>query len=51
MDRKAKRNKEVHTAKVYLLAGTQVQDLMTGAFVCHREATGLKDWHLKEKEY
>ena len=49
MDRKAKRNKEVHTAKVILLAGTQVRDLMTGESFFVPKKTEYFGWYLPEK--
>lgn len=49
MDRKAKRNKEVHTAKVYLLAGTQVRDLMTGESLFTAKDGEYFGWYLPEK--
>ena len=49
MDRKAKRNKEVHTAIVQIPAGTQVRDLMTGELLLIETGVACFAWYTLEK--
>jgi len=49
MDRKAKRNKEIFTATIFLSSGTQVQDLMTGALFLIEKDSYYSAWYQKEK--
>lgn len=49
MDRKAKRNKEICTATIFISSGTQVQDLMTGALFLIEKDSYYSAWYQKEK--
>ena len=49
MEPKEKRNKEVHTATVFLPAGTKVRHLQTGESVLVPEDTKVFGWYLLEK--
>ena len=49
MDPKEKRNKEVHTATVFIPAGTKVRHLQTGELVYIPEDTQAFGWYLLEK--
>ena len=49
MDRKAKRNKEVHIATVEVPAGTKVRDLMTGEVFSVDTPKSFFGWYTLEK--
>ena len=49
MDRKAKRNKEVHTATIKLLAGTRVSNLLSGLVFITPKTCDCSAWYLVEK--